>query len=563
MANFKFFKVLILAIFFLSDIYAQNFTFGTNFNVSMPNIDSTFAKVVSSSDGSNATVIWKSAGEGGTVFKSSSATISESIPTWGTIRDLSQPGGTGDTASIALSSDGTKAIAIWRRQSGAVGLIETSSAVISGNIATWGEPIVISDPAYDALDPQIDISDSGNLATAIWRYTNLTSLVRANSAVVNGTTSIWGTPIDLSLVGESASIPQVNLSADGTKATSIWRANNVIQSRSASIVSNSGTWGSLVNISTPGEGSSAVKLALTPDGNKALAIWQRNQMGFFTIQSRTAVIDGANQTWGPLINVAEGKEPQIILSEDGTRATAFWERIVSGDILPQSGSAVIDQNIPNWGFVSTIDNVGQSTLAKIIGSADGTTVRAVYLNLLDTSQFIKTSSANVAGNVAEWSEAVIISSSNSSSNPDLAASADGLKVISLWQSFTNNINTIVSSVGRIIPPVLKVNLTKITVGNHKLGFLEKTTRTTNSDGSITVRTCAKFKKSNTNSRYRNYGVALRTDNPEVLAVTKITKNAPCYSFTITAPGTYQAYYKLMQNRRPTLLSKKSVYTANY
>lgn len=123
-------------------------------------------------------------------------------------------------------------------------------------------------------------------------------------------------------------------------------------------------------------------------------------------------------------------------------------------------------------------------------------------------------------------------------------------------------NTPIPDVVTTQSPQLKVVLTKIAAGSPRLGNLEKITRTNNLNGSVTVRSCAKFKRSNTDSKYIIYGV-VRTPANTFGTKVRISKKAPCFSFTAKTPGKYEAYYELYQTRKNPLDSKRLVFNASY
>ena len=67
------------------------------------------------------------------------------------------------------------------------------------------------------------------------------------------------------------------LSADGTKATAIWTSydgsSTIVQSVSATITGSTATWSTVANLSAPGQYAFGPQVVLSADGTTATAIW--------------------------------------------------------------------------------------------------------------------------------------------------------------------------------------------------------------------------------------------------------------------------------------------------
>ena len=158
--------------------------------------------------------------------------------TWSTATDLSAIVQSAYYPQISLSSDGTRATAVWQRMNGSSVIIQSASATISGNTATWSTATDLSATGQIAESPEISLSSDSTKATAVWRRGSGSNyIIQAASATISGNTATWSTATDLSAIGQSASYPQISLSSDGTRATAVWYSyngsNNIIQSSSA------------------------------------------------------------------------------------------------------------------------------------------------------------------------------------------------------------------------------------------------------------------------------------------------------------------------------------------
>ena len=118
-----------------------------------------------------------------------------------------------------------------------------ASHSVSALDVNWDTVSNISAGGANAYNPQITLSSDGTMATAAWsRHDGSNTIIQSRSATISGNTATWGaTTTDLSASGEDAGNPKVTLSSDGTMATAVWfrndGSNNIIQSRSATITS--------------------------------------------------------------------------------------------------------------------------------------------------------------------------------------------------------------------------------------------------------------------------------------------------------------------------------------
>jgi hypothetical protein len=279
------------------------------------------------------------------------------------VTNLSSNGNTGSdsAARIALSDDGTKATAVWPWYNGTNDIIQTASTTITGSPPAWGTVTVtdLSATGRNAKNPQIALSSDGTKATAVWQRNNGTNdIIQTASTTISGTPEAWGAVnvTDLSATGGSASYAQIALSSDGTKATAVWTRNNgtndIIQTASTTISGTPVAWGTVTvtNLSATSADADSAQVALSSDGTRATAVWQWFGGQDYIIQTASTTISGTPEGWGAVnvtdlsaYSAGEGEYPQVALSSDGTVAVTAWQwtdNSTSTDVI-QASSALI------------------------------------------------------------------------------------------------------------------------------------------------------------------------------------------------------------------------------
>ena len=150
-----------------------------------------------------------------TIFVVSSQAQAQGGLVWSTPVDLSAVGQDASEAAVAISSDGTRATAVWSRLDGSNFVIQSASATISGGTATWGSVTDLSVTGHQATDPRVAVSRDGTDAIAVWEYADSVSKVQAAIASISGTTASWSSPTDISNTAQYAVAPDVAMSANG------------------------------------------------------------------------------------------------------------------------------------------------------------------------------------------------------------------------------------------------------------------------------------------------------------------------------------------------------------
>ena len=187
----------------------------------------TTPQLASSVDGTRLALTWKSDGGPGNVIQAATATVSGNLATWSTIADLSDASQNAETPQIAMSSDGSTIATVWRWGTSSPRTIQTATATVSSNVATWSTPANLSAAGGDALNPQIVSSSDGTRIAAIWRRSNGSNpIAQAATAVVVDGIATWSSTTDLSAAGQDASGPAITSSSDGSLLAAAWDRNN-------------------------------------------------------------------------------------------------------------------------------------------------------------------------------------------------------------------------------------------------------------------------------------------------------------------------------------------------
>lgn len=407
-------------------------------------------------DGTRATVVWSHNNGTNWIVQSASATISGQTATWGAVTNLSAGGGDSDDPQLSVSADGTKATAVWYRGNGTHTIVQSKSATISGNTATWGPVSELSAAGEDGSEPQIGMSKDGTKATVVWwRNSGSDRLVQSASATINGTAATWGSVTDLSATGQSANDPRVGVSANGEKATAVWKtddgSNTLAQSASATISGNTATWGSVTGLTDTGLNAEEPQVSLSADGEKATAVWTRDDGSHTRIQSKSATISGHTATWGTVTTLSDaGKnatEPEVSVSAAATTAVVVWRfEAVGGfpaQVFIQSKSATISGNTATWGAKTDISDGGQpADHARVALTPNGTIATAVWSRYDGTENEVQSASATISGTTTTWGTVSDLSpDGEAGSDPELGLSANGEAATAVWYNYdgTNEI----------------------------------------------------------------------------------------------------------------------------
>lgn len=380
-------------------------------------------------------------------------------PTLSAPVDLSPVGTLSQGLTIAISSDGTRATAVWREGASSSKLtLKSSSATISGGVATWGPVSALSAVGTNVNDSMVQISLDGTEAVAVWVTEDPTlkvSFVESSSATIAGNVASWGGVTRLSSASGPVEHPRLSLSSDGTRAYAVWEQYPPISSRStcravvgrsAAISASTASWGSVQQISDQGSCTEDPEVGMSSSGGSVTVVWGKEASGGVRIiRTRTATVTGTTASWGGVTDLSapgfQSKNSKIAVSADGTKATVVWARATIGSqgraidpLVVRSRSATINGNVANWGATTVLSPLTESAGTPLIGiSADGTSVTASWIRKVGTTFSIESASASVVGNTASWGVATNVTGGGKAFRThSLSISSDGSKALSVW-----------------------------------------------------------------------------------------------------------------------------------
>jgi hypothetical protein len=392
-----------------------------------------FPQVGLSDDGVTAVAVWQRSNGSHSIVQSKSATISDGTVTWSAAAtDLSATGEDAFNAQVVVSGGGASAVAVWQRFNGSNSIVQSKTATISDGTVTWPvDATNLSAIGADAYSAQVALSEDGTKASAIWVRENASyqGFVQSKTATISGATATWSTVATLS-TGYSYN-PQVALSGDGTTVIAVWHGNAFasVQSKTATINGGTVAWSAVANLTAlSGGGVEMAQVAISENGTTAIAVWRH--IAYFCVcswivQSKTATITAGTATWSDVATdltepgadeygdpqVAFVFDPQVAVSDDGTKATAIWSRSDNGNsdrFVVQSTSATIAAGTPTWSAAATdVSPTGRNAWRAQMGlSGDGTTAIAVWELYVyaDAGAYLVVQSANApssAGVVVE------------------------------------------------------------------------------------------------------------------------------------------------------------------
>jgi hypothetical protein len=156
-------------------------------------------------------------------------------------------------------------------------VVRARTAAISGTSADWGSGPDVLSGVLGGHAPHVAISRDGTTAVAVWPAASSDNgidngITQSRAASINAGSATWSdlkdlsTPIELTSVGSD-----VALSADGTTAVVVWSFGSV-QSRRANLTAGTAIWKRTQTVSAKGVGP---LVGFSRDGTTAVSVWNR------------------------------------------------------------------------------------------------------------------------------------------------------------------------------------------------------------------------------------------------------------------------------------------------
>jgi hypothetical protein len=181
--------------------------------------------------------------------------------------DLSAPASGADEPQLAVDPSGD-AVAVWDLVQGSTGVVQAAFRPAGG---TWQPAVDLSAPDHSSLHARVAIDALGD-AIAVWGHYDGTALVIQSSVRPSG--GSWQAPATLTTDDREAQEPDVALDPHGD-AVAVWRRSDGSEAvaQSSYRPAGSGAWQPAVDLSLPGQNAHAPEVQLDQQGN-AVAVWE-------------------------------------------------------------------------------------------------------------------------------------------------------------------------------------------------------------------------------------------------------------------------------------------------
>jgi hypothetical protein len=169
------------------------------------------------------------------------------------------------------------------------------------------------------------------------------------------------------------------------------------------------------------------------DGQRLTAAWFVSVDGSYRVETSSSTNGGVS--WSrPVAVSARGQDayvPQVVNSDDGSRATVAWRGWNGSQFVLQAASS--SNSGTAWSSPVTISAASQSAYSPRLASSDNTTrVLAVWEGYDGIRSQVLASSTGNSGST--WAAPQTLSRSDGAFAPRIAASADGTRATAVWYS---------------------------------------------------------------------------------------------------------------------------------
>jgi len=358
----------------------------TPFAISEAGRSASDPSVAISADGSTVLLAWDRSDGSRTRAQAVVGTITNGVAAWGPVATLSIAGSNSNYVDASLDGDGTLALVAWQRYDGTVWRTETVTGTIAAGSATWGTPSWVSAAGIRVYTPDGALARNGGSAGVVWWADDSDDLVHAVTATTSGLATNFGTSLDLSAAGRNANTQSLEIESGVAIAT--WLRTNgshwIVQMRSATIGAGTPTWEPVVDLSVAGQSASYPTLDMDANASVSVSAWTRSNGSHAIVQVRTATLSAATTTWSPTVDLSaagyNASYTHAAVSADGDRATVIWERPDgSGVSRIQVSSADLVDGSATWSGALDLSAPGENATQPLISlSHDGEIALAVW-----------------------------------------------------------------------------------------------------------------------------------------------------------------------------------------
>jgi hypothetical protein len=368
-------------------------------------------------------------------------------------------------ADFALSSDGTRATAVWVSNLGDPDNpwvrgpfeVRSASATIAGSTATWGQPVTLASVEGDIAALDIALDAEGGTAVVAWSRDpggEASYVVETASAAIDGREATWSQPEAVSADAVDGMSPVVQVSAAGTRALLAWGQGGdlgwSVQVSAATVADGTASWGTANAVWTPnGEDVyyqyvSGLTAVMTGDGTRAALAWayQANSAEV-RIESAIGTVGNRTTSWGDIAVVKDGLSSvdslRFAASASISKATAVWDEQVDSQHTLRTASAEITGLTATWGAPTQVGDAQDLYFTPNL-ALSGNGSRAVVTWQVrsvdafgDPATSTMAAAGLVSGRALQLGDAEQVSPEEVSVYAArLAASADGQRVVMTW-----------------------------------------------------------------------------------------------------------------------------------
>lgn len=286
--------------------------------------------------------------------------------TWTTPLTISPPTEESIEPQVAIGPNGT-AVATWvAYENNGHTRIQAAAGTATGG---WGEPYKASPGGQNNGEPDVAI-DSSNRASVLWRHGN-----GAEEHLEVGSRSAAGVWADPPAVVPGPALtffePQIGVDQAGN-ATIAWLSESgTISQVEVSSASAGGAFGGPHTISTPGNDSISLGLAVARTGAAAVTWIDRGTMNSTSVtEGSVAATPGA---WTPPADLAPGtvatdEYPALAIDDSGEAIAAWGAAYGTARYAVEAGASLTDGG---WSPSTTLSGAEQSDLPSVGSDAAG------------------------------------------------------------------------------------------------------------------------------------------------------------------------------------------------